>query len=59
MIQQDFYEEYGFVSCFECDETFTDKAELAEHEKQHMEEEQWLKVALILLNVYVAFLNNY
>ena len=43
MIQQDFYEEYGFVSCFECDETFTNKTELVEHEKQHMEEEQWLK----------------
>ena len=42
MIQQDFYEEYGFASCFECDETFTDKTELVEHEKQHLEQEQWL-----------------
>jgi|TARA_Y100000034_G_scaffold70208_1_gene84699 hypothetical protein len=43
MKQQDFYEEYGFVSCFECDETFTDKEKLEEHEKQHLEEEQRLK----------------
>ena len=40
---QDFYCEYGFVSCFECDETFTDIEELKEHEKKHLEQEQCLK----------------
>jgi hypothetical protein len=40
---QDFYCEYGFVSCFECDETFTDIEELKEHEKKHLLKEQCLK----------------
>jgi hypothetical protein len=40
--QQDFYCEYGFMSCFECDEVFTDARELKEHEEEHVKEEQWL-----------------
>ena len=39
----DFYCEYGFMSCFECDEIFTDMHELQEHEDKHREEEQCLK----------------
>ena len=41
--QQDFYYEYGFMSCFECDEVFTDAQELEEHENDHIQEEQCLK----------------
>ena len=41
MTQQDFYFEYGFNSCFECDEIFTDVKELEEHESKHLEEESW------------------
>jgi|TARA_Y100000310_G_scaffold87714_1_gene84572 hypothetical protein len=37
---QDFYSEYGFLSCFECDETFTNIEELKEHEEQHLIDEQ-------------------
>jgi len=40
MTQEDFYCEYGYMSCFECDETFTNKEELEEHEKEHLIEEQ-------------------
>jgi len=39
----DFYCEYGFMSCFECDEIFTDMHELQEHEDKHREEEHCLK----------------
>ena len=40
MTQEDFYEKYGFRSCYECDEIFTNKEELEEHEKEHLIEEQ-------------------
>ena len=43
MTQQDFYEKYGFNSCFECDEIFTDVEELKEHESKHLEDETWSK----------------
>ena len=33
---KDFYKKYGFVSCFECDETFTDLDKLAEHQEKHL-----------------------
>ena len=39
---KDFYEKYGFVSCFECDETFTDLDELAEHQAEHLIKERTL-----------------
>ena len=39
---KDFYEKYGFVSCFECDETFTDLDELAEHQEKHLIKEHTL-----------------
>ena len=38
----DFYKKYGFASCFECDETFTDLDELAEHQEEHLIEERTL-----------------
>ena len=41
--QPDFYNEYGFMSCFECDEIFTDSEELKEHENKNIREEQCLK----------------
>jgi|TARA_B110000263_G_C15267476_1_gene491826 hypothetical protein len=39
---KDFYEKYGFVSCFECDRTFTDLDELAKHQEEHLIKEQTL-----------------
>ena len=39
---KDFYEKYGFASCFECDETFTDLDELAEHQAEHLIKERTL-----------------
>ena len=39
---KDFYEKYGFVSCFECDETFTDLDELAKHQEEHLVKERTL-----------------
>ena len=39
---KDFYEKYGFVSCFECDETFTDLDELAKHQEEHIIKERTL-----------------
>ena len=38
--QPDNYCEYGFISCFECDEIFTNKEELEKHEKEHLINEQ-------------------
>ena len=34
--EENFYKKYGFASCFECDETFTDLDELAEHQEEHL-----------------------
>ena len=39
---KDFYEKYCFVSCFECDETFTDLDELAKHQEKHLVKERTL-----------------
>ena len=39
---KDFYKKSGFVSCFECDETFTDLDELAEHQAEHLIKERTL-----------------
>ncbi len=39
---KDFYEKYGFVSCFECDRTFSDLDELAKHQEEHLIKEQTL-----------------
>ena len=39
---KDFYEKYGFVSCFECDETFTELDELAKHQEKHLIKERTL-----------------
>jgi len=33
---EDFFKQFGFASCFECDETFTDLDELAEHQAEHL-----------------------
>ena len=33
---KDFYKKYGYASCFECDKTFTDLDELAEHQEEHL-----------------------
>ena len=38
----DFYKKYGFASCFECDETFNNLDELAEHQEEHLIEERTL-----------------
>jgi|TARA_B100001964_G_scaffold118061_1_gene131517 hypothetical protein len=40
--QLSFYEEHGFASCFECDETFTDLDELNKHQAEHLIKEQTL-----------------
>ena len=39
MTQEDFYKQYGYKSCFECDEIFTNDDELSKHEKEHLKEE--------------------
>ena len=36
---KDFWEEYGWVSCFECDIIFYDLEELSEHQLIHLIEE--------------------
>jgi hypothetical protein len=40
--EENFYKKYGFASCFECDETFTDLDELAEHQAEHLIKERTL-----------------
>ena len=35
-----FWKEYGWASCFECDEIFEDLEELFEHQNIHLKEEQ-------------------
>ena len=37
-----FYKKYGFASCFECDEIFTNLDELAKHQEEHLIKEQTL-----------------
>ena len=37
---KDFWEEEGWVSCFECDIIFTDLEKLFEHQKIHTEKEK-------------------
>ncbi|RZD41570.1 MAG: hypothetical protein CXT73_04725 [Methanobacteriota archaeon] len=39
---KNFYKKYGFASCFECDKTFTDLDELAEHQEEHLIKERTL-----------------
>ena len=39
---RNFYKKYGFASCFECDETFTNLDELAKHQEEHIIKEQTL-----------------
>ena len=39
---KDFYKKYGYASCFECDKTFTDLDELAEHQEEHLIKERTL-----------------
>ena len=36
---KDFWKEYGWASCFECDETFEDLDNLHEHQEIHLAEE--------------------
>ena len=36
----DFYESYGWASCYECDEIFTDLTELEKHQEKHLIEEK-------------------
>jgi hypothetical protein len=36
---KDFYLEYGWASCFECDVVFYDLEELDEHQEIHLKEE--------------------
>jgi|TARA_B100000929_G_scaffold287478_1_gene274234 hypothetical protein len=36
---KDFWEKYGWVSCFECDEIFEDLEKLFEHQLIHLIEE--------------------
>lgn len=40
----EFYKEYGWASCFECDEIFTDLDELYKHQEKHIIEEQCLSM---------------
>ena len=37
---KNFWEKYGWVSCFECDIIFTDLEKLFEHQKIHADEEK-------------------
>jgi len=37
---KDFWEENGWVSCFECDIIFYDLEELFEHQMKHIKEER-------------------
>ena len=37
---KDFWEKYGWVSCFECDIIFEDLEKLFEHQKIHTDEEK-------------------
>ena len=34
------YKKWGWASCFECDETFTDLDELDKHQEKHLIEEK-------------------
>tara|TARA_B100001245_G_C22538174_1_gene270072 strand:- start:43 stop:207 length:165 start_codon:yes stop_codon:yes gene_type:complete len=36
---KEFYNKYGWASCFECDEIFTDLNKLADHQEKHLIEE--------------------
>jgi len=40
LYDKDFWEKYGWVSCFECDIIFTDLEELFQHQKIHIDEEK-------------------
>ncbi len=40
MYDEDFWEENGWVSCFECDIIFYDLEELFEHQMKHIKEER-------------------
>ena len=40
--EENFYKKWGFASCFECDETFVDLDELAEHQAEHLIKERTL-----------------
>jgi hypothetical protein len=40
--EENFYKKYGFASCFECDETFTDLDELNKHQEEHLIKERTL-----------------
>jgi len=37
---KDFWEKYGWASCFECDIGFTDLEKLFEHQMIHLKEEE-------------------
>ena len=37
---KDFWEKYGWVSCFECDKIFEDLEKLFEHQDIHFKEDQ-------------------
>ena len=37
---KDFWEESGWISCYECDKIFEDLEELFEHQDIHFKEEQ-------------------
>jgi len=40
LYDKDFWEKYGWVSCFECDIIFEDLEKLFEHQKIHTDEEK-------------------
>ena len=40
MYDKDFWEKYGWISCFECDIIFTDLEKLFEHQMIHLKEEE-------------------
>ena len=40
MYDKDFWEKYGWASCFECDKIFTDLEELFKHQKIHTDKEK-------------------
>jgi len=40
LYDKEFWEKYGWASCFECDEIFEDLEKLFEHQEIHLKEEK-------------------
>ena len=42
-LEQEFFDRYGFISCYECDETFVTKQTLDEHLEECIDDYPHLK----------------